>query len=776
MKNYTFETLSSLEFEHLSRDLLQAELDLLLESFTAGRDQGIDVRWVGTGPQGAENIIVQCKHYAKSGFNKLLSVLKDERTKIQKLTPTRYILTTSVGLTPNNKSAIMEALKPYCLRPGEIFGVDDLNNLLGKHEQVERRHYKLWLTSTTVLAKLFDASAFLDSEAAVMRMRGRLKRYVQNESFPRALELLEQSRFCLIVGNPGIGKTTLAEAIIVHHVDLDYQAVRITNRLSELKGITDPGKKQIFYYDDFLGKTGFDKTEHKEDQQLVEFLELVADNPNWRFILTTRNYILNAAVTSSEALAQFPFDVATCAVRQEDYTRPIKARILYNHLYFSALPADIKLAVIGTNQYKRIVEHPNYNPRVIEHMTDLKRLKGVTAENYLSEFVAALDNPLRVWEYAFRQHLSQAARHVLLALFTSPDSPRLEELRRMFWKLHRLRREEHNIATDPGDFETAIKELDGNFVSTDRAPSGLVAQFQNPSVRDFLEEHLAEIPNDVRDLFRVADQTVQYRRLWSGRRGEPFPWILINIEEFIEHFAETVKREFERDRALRGHPHSVHKWELPWLRLALALDIYGRSPGSLTSGLVDRILADFTEATEAAEVLPHEVDEALQAINTGRFPQNVTRRRFIQSAKSYYLKNIDDLHDLEYIGTFVRQFPGSITRKELAFVKNKFSDMAKAQASSSSWMDYHGELREVADTLETLAAIFDVDVYDAIDEIRRQADKNQDEEDDDDTPPISSLRSAEPEGEHQENEEAQYAQIESDFASYRNELSQDKDI
>jgi DNA polymerase III delta prime subunit len=774
MKNYTFETLSSLEFEHLSRDLLQAELDLLLESFPAGRDQGIDARWVGTGSHGDENIIVQCKHYAKSGFNKLLGVLKDEKKKIEKLKPTRYILTTSVGLTPNNKNIITENLKPYCLRPSDIFAVDDLNNLLGKHEQVERRHYKLWLTSTAVLAKLFTASTFLDSEAAVMHIRERLKRYVQNDSFPRALELLERSRFCLIVGNPGIGKTTLAEALLVHHVDLDYQALRITNRLSELKGIIDPEKKQVFYYDDFLGKTGLDKTEHKEDQQLVEFLELVADNPHWRFILTTRNYILNAALIKSEALAQFPFDVATCVVQQEDYTRPIKARILYNHLYFSSLPAETKLALIGDNEYKQIVEHPNYNPRIIEHMTDLKRLKNVNAENYLEEFISALDNPLRVWAHAFRQHLSQSARHVLLALFTLPDSAQLEELSRVFWILHNRRREEHNIATLPSDFETALKELDGNFVSTDRSPYGLVAKFQNPSVRDFLEEHLAEVSSDARDLFRIADQTVQFRTLWSGRRGEPFQGVLAHVEEFIEIFAKTVAQEFERDRVRRDIPHPVYKWEMPWLRLSLALDIYERMPSSFASVLVNKILADFTEAVDAGDVLPNEVEEALRAVNKGRFPHDAPRREFIQSAKRYFLRNIDELDDLEYVGTFVRQFPWSITQEELESIRNKFIDMAEAQARSSSWMDYPGTLRDVADKLETLAVTFGVDVSNDIDEIRHQANKNEDE--DDDTSQASASRLVEPEGEQPEDEARQYIQIDSDFASYRNELSQDKDL
>jgi hypothetical protein len=41
---YDFKTLSPLDFEDLVPDLLQAELDIRLESFGPGRDQGIDCR------------------------------------------------------------------------------------------------------------------------------------------------------------------------------------------------------------------------------------------------------------------------------------------------------------------------------------------------------------------------------------------------------------------------------------------------------------------------------------------------------------------------------------------------------------------------------------------------------------------------------------------------------------------------------------------------------------------------------------------------------------
>jgi hypothetical protein len=77
MPNYDFLNLSSSEFEDLSRDLLQKVLSVPLESFTSGRDKGIDLRYAATVRNG---IIIQCKRY--SNYNSLIVTLKKEVSKV----------------------------------------------------------------------------------------------------------------------------------------------------------------------------------------------------------------------------------------------------------------------------------------------------------------------------------------------------------------------------------------------------------------------------------------------------------------------------------------------------------------------------------------------------------------------------------------------------------------------------------------------------------------------------------------------------------------------
>ena len=65
------------------RDLLQADWGVALESFKTGRDGGVDLRYA----RGGHNLVVQVKHYVRTGLAGLLRDLKTEAGKITALKP-----------------------------------------------------------------------------------------------------------------------------------------------------------------------------------------------------------------------------------------------------------------------------------------------------------------------------------------------------------------------------------------------------------------------------------------------------------------------------------------------------------------------------------------------------------------------------------------------------------------------------------------------------------------------------------------------------------------
>ena len=135
MATYNFSQISDFEFESLCRDLLQAELGHSLELFAPGPDGGIDIRYVGEVDGEGHTIVAQCKRWDENSFNNLLRHLsRVELPKIQELAPDRYIVMTSVRLTPIRKKSIFDALQPWVKIPSDVIGRDDLSGLLAKHQ------------------------------------------------------------------------------------------------------------------------------------------------------------------------------------------------------------------------------------------------------------------------------------------------------------------------------------------------------------------------------------------------------------------------------------------------------------------------------------------------------------------------------------------------------------------------------------------------------------------------------------------------------------------
>lgn len=517
MTTYDFRALSPEDFVRLCSDLIHAELGGRLESFTTGPDSGIDFRLALSNGL----VIGQCKHYADSPFRTLLAKVRNqELPRVRRLSPDRYILTTSLGLTPRNKRQLFDLLQPHCISPADIYGKDDLNHLLRKHPDVEEQHYKLWLTSAATLRRVLDEDLLADSASHLDEVRRRLSRYVQNASLHRANEILEEHHVCIISGIPAIGKTTLAEVLIAQLVDKhDFTFYRINSRLEEIRRIKDKSKRQVFYFDDFLGRTELAPLERNEDRHLVDLMRQVGDTDGWRLVMTTREYIMNAAKSRYEAIHQLPAGFARCIIDLADHTRSVRARILYNHIYFSSLPKSHKVALLENQAYLEVVDHRNYSPRTVEFMTDYNYVRHQSPEEYVSSFLGSLDDPRSTWEHPFLHQIGASGQRLVLTVATLPRGVHEEDARECFQKLGDYRRAKYGLVLEAGEWDEALRTLDGTFVATHKAGPHVVLKLHNPSVEDFVKDHLRRSPSDLDDLLASAVFFEQYVNIWSASEG-----------------------------------------------------------------------------------------------------------------------------------------------------------------------------------------------------------------------------------------------------------------
>lgn len=135
MAAYDFSRLNDKEFEELCADVIACIEKVRVERFKVGKDGGIDGRFY----QAGNEIILQCKHYIRTGYVGLISSLKKvELTKVSKLAPHRYTFLTSCNLSPANKNEIKELFKPYIIKNEDIYGLDDIESFLKVNKKIEK--------------------------------------------------------------------------------------------------------------------------------------------------------------------------------------------------------------------------------------------------------------------------------------------------------------------------------------------------------------------------------------------------------------------------------------------------------------------------------------------------------------------------------------------------------------------------------------------------------------------------------------------------------------
>lgn len=569
MLNYDFLILQYNEFECLTRDLLQKKEGVFVESFTPGKDGGVDLRFA---PVRGQKTIVQAKRY--KDFSTLKRELQKEVAKVKTLNPDRYILSTSVGLTPDAKDTIKNMFAPYIQTTEDVLGKDDLNNLLGQYPEVEKQYYKLWLGSSAVLEDILNKRINNWSAIEMEAIRREVSTYVMNKSFEDALGILTKNRYVVISGIPGIGKTTLARMLVNYLLSEGYEEFIKLEGIGDAAQKLQEGKKQIFFFDDFLGSTFFQNDEKGFDQKLVSFIEKVKYETDKIFILSTREYILAEAKQTYEVFSTKNIELAKCVLDLSDYTESIRAEILYNHLAMADLPLPYVRALLAKRNYLRIIKHGNFNPRIIETFLNAKLYLQVEPSRFVEKFIDFFDRPYAVWELAFRQ-LKPLAQYAMLVRLTMGDKPVLQQDWFVsFQKFVRGTESELHLSVNEMLWRDILKILEGTFVITKYVEGEYIVCYQNPSVFDFLLEWLKGL-NDIQEL--LIRESYFAEQLYKSFSNEGFPSFFdygrIKIHDSIMPTVET---------AFKRHLEGIN---------FCTLKKYGTTPEKEQQGLADFLLA-----------------------------------------------------------------------------------------------------------------------------------------------------------------------------------------
>ncbi len=493
---YDFSQLNDKEFENLAIDLLSSHFNVRFERFKPGKDKGVDGRFFSNDEQ---EDILQCKHYLKSGYKSLISKLKSEEVKkVIKLQPNKYIFITSIPLSRDNKKEIRKIFTPYIHLDNDIFGQEDLNDLLSINPKIEEKNFKLWISSTTVFNRIINNAIKGRSEFEIEQIKIKSKKYVHTTNHDEAINILNKNNVLIISGEPGIGKTILAENLCLYYLSKDYEFIDIEESLSEAESVYKRGEKQLFYFDDFLGSNYFEAIENKKDSHIMKFIARVKSDKTKIFILTTRTNILNSGIVHSSVFSVNKIRNNEFLLTIEKINEFDKAKILYNHIWFSNLSEDYIDEIYKEKRYKKIINHKNFNPRLIEFITDSDRIT-IQALDYWNYINSTLENPKDIWSDCFKIQNNAFVRNLVILTVFNGSNILEEELRLAYDEIINLE-DIKNISNTEKDFNLINQLAVKSFLNRNKTEKEKSYSLFNPSIADFI---LNEYKNDIKKLTNV---------------------------------------------------------------------------------------------------------------------------------------------------------------------------------------------------------------------------------------------------------------------------------
>lgn len=201
-----------------------------------------------------------------------------------KLKPDEYFIFTSRGLTSDNIEEIYEIFKDYMYSKANIYDGTLINDLLNQDEykDIVKKHYKLWLVSTNVLDLVLNQNVFIDTEDLLYDIENESKLFVKTSGYNEAFKLLNKERLVILLGNPGVGKTTISKMLVLFYASNDY-TVRYASdsSIKDIKKSLSQSRdtKEIILLDDFLGQHYLNLKEERPTE-IKALVSYILRNPN----------------------------------------------------------------------------------------------------------------------------------------------------------------------------------------------------------------------------------------------------------------------------------------------------------------------------------------------------------------------------------------------------------------------------------------------------------------------------------------------------------------
>jgi energy-coupling factor transporter ATP-binding protein EcfA2 len=480
-KDFALHTVGWQAFQDLATTIVEVDFGRQVHRVAPVKDQGRDGFFYGVPdeaviPGDKRETTIQAKHFVVPTKTLTVGDLGSELASVRELAKTGrahgYILVTNASVTEANRLKITAALTEVGVERAYVLGRQWVTSKILEHPKVRAlapRVYGLgdlsWIRSDVARRQ---ALAILDT------MGEGLRRYVPTAAHRAAVEALAKHRFVLLLGDPAVGKSSIAAALSVAATDEDHCDVIFVRNPGEFLRNWDPEiENRLFWVDDAFGTTKLESALMDPWNKILSSMQAAIKRGN-RFILTSRSHIWKQASRDLKQGAFPPLSHGHVVVDVEALTDPERKRILYNHLRFGTQPKGFNLQIKPF--LEDVLAAGNFRPEIARRLSDpaytgglkptLEGLKDFFArpEAFLIDTLTNLPDPM------------QAAIGLIFINGGRLSSPiEADEAQRLISELY---------AATSADIRNGLQALDGSFVLKVAERDECFWTYKHPTIGD----------------------------------------------------------------------------------------------------------------------------------------------------------------------------------------------------------------------------------------------------------------------------------------------------
>jgi energy-coupling factor transporter ATP-binding protein EcfA2 len=374
-RDFALHTIGWQTFQDLATTIAEVEFGRPVTRVAKVKDHGRDGSFYGVPdePLAAgekRETTIQSKHCASPSAKLTAASLAPELVSVSALVASGrahgYVLVTNASLTEANRLEIVSALRGAGIERPYVFGREWVCDKILAHPKVRAlapRVYGLgdlsWIASDTARKQ---ALAILDTMAEGLRC------YVPTAAHRQAVAALARHHFVLLLGDPAVGKSSIAAALSVAATDEQNCDVIFVRNPGEFLRNWDPEvENRLFWIDDAFGATKLEQALMEPWNKAFSAMQAAMRRGN-RFILTSRSHIWKQAQPELKQGAFPPLQHGYVVVDVAQLSPGEQQRILYNHLRFGAQPPAFKRRIRG--HLDAVLGAGHFRPEIARRLAD----------------------------------------------------------------------------------------------------------------------------------------------------------------------------------------------------------------------------------------------------------------------------------------------------------------------------------------------------------------------------------------------------------------------